>query len=265
MHCKNCDTKLKATQNYCDACGAKVIRNRLTFKVLIHQINEQFLSIDNKFLKTLIALFTKPEDVIDGFINGLRKKYINVITYYAIALTILGFQMFLIKNLFPDFLEAQSSLFDESFKLGSKGNENPFSNFSQYFNDYQGVVFSIFMPFIAVGTWLIYIDKKRYNYTEHLVINLYLTAQTIIFNFIVYILLAVFNIQNYLVVSFILTPPMILYGAYVFKRLFRSSFLNAVLRYIAAYIIYTFVFSVIMFGIILILVIYLLVTGKISL
>ena len=58
-------------------------------------INEQFLNIDNKFLKTFFHLFTKPDVVIGGFINGTRKKYINVIQYLAISLTLLGVQLFI--------------------------------------------------------------------------------------------------------------------------------------------------------------------------
>lgn len=264
MNCKNCNKYLRETQKFCDECGAKVIQNRLTPKVLAAQVNEQFFSIDNKFLKTLVGLITFPEDVIDGFINGLRKKYINVISFYAIALTVLGFQMFILKQFFPEFLESQSSIFEDSFKAGSLGRENPFSNFLNLFNDYQGVFFSILMPFIAIGTWIIYLDKRKHNYTEHLVINLYITAQTIFFNFVIIMILAIFDIQNYLVASFITTPPLILYGAYILKRLYRSSYINALLRYIAAYIIYTIAFAIIMFIVVIIIVIYLYSTGKIN-
>ena len=54
MHCKNCHKPLSDEQNFCDDCGAKRIRNRLTPKILAAQINEQFISIDNKFLRTFI-------------------------------------------------------------------------------------------------------------------------------------------------------------------------------------------------------------------
>lgn len=262
MNCKNCNKALKDTQKFCDECGAKVIKNRLTPKVLAAQVNEQFLSIDNKFLQTFIALTVKPDKVIDGFINGQRKTYINVVTYYAVSLTILGFQMFILKNFFPDFLESQDTIFNESFKMSGNGNKNPFENLPDLFNNYQGVFFSIFMPFIAVGTWLVYIDKRKYNYTEHLVINLYLTAQTIYFSFFIFILMAVFGIKDYLFATIIITLPLILYGAYVFKKLYNSKFINAFIKYCAAYIIYMIVFSIIMFLITIVIVIYLISTGK---
>ncbi|MHA7843933.1 MAG: DUF3667 domain-containing protein [Winogradskyella sp.] len=262
MNCKNCNKPLLDSQKYCDECGAKVIKNRLTPKVLAAQVNEQFLSIDNKFLQTFITLLTKPHDVIDGYIKGTRKKYVGVITYYAISLTILGFQMFVLKNFFPDFLESQSTIFNESFKMSGNGNKNPFENFPDIFNNYQGIIFSVFMPFIAVGTWLVYIDKRKYNYTEHLVINLYLTAQTIYFSFFIFLLMAVFSIKDYMFATIIITLPLLLYGAYVFKKLYNSKFINAFIKYCTAYIIYMIVFSIIMFIITVVIVIYLISTGK---
>ena len=79
MNCKNCNKPLNAIQKFCDDCGAKIIQNRLTPKVLAAQVNEQFISIDNKFLRTFIDLFKNPEIVIDGYINGTRKKHIDVL------------------------------------------------------------------------------------------------------------------------------------------------------------------------------------------
>ncbi len=265
MNCKNCNKVLSDTQKYCDECGAKVIRNRLTPKVLAIQVNQEFLSLDNKFLRTLICLFTTPEDVIGGFIDGTRKKYINAITYYAISLTLLGFQMFLLKQFFPEFLEPQFEAFKETFKVSGTGNENPFANYGDFFSNSQGIFFSVLMPFTAIGTWLTYLDKRKYNYTEHLVINLYITAQTIFVNFVVVIIMAVFNVFDYLIASIIITPPIILYGAYVFKRLYNLSYINSLVRYIGAYIMYTIVFSIIIAIISVIAIIYLFATGKINL
>lgn len=90
MQCQNCSTIITQNGNYCPNCGAKVIRNRITMRNLITDFSEEFLSFDNKFLKTFIDLFKKPEVVIGGYISGVRKKYVNAISYFAIALTITG-------------------------------------------------------------------------------------------------------------------------------------------------------------------------------
>lgn len=148
--------------------------------------------------------------------------------------------------------------------MGSSGEENPFANSSDFFTNSQGIFFSILMPFVAIGTWLIFLDKKKYNYTEHVVINLYLTAQTIFVNFVLFMLLAMFNFLDYLSASIILTPPLILYSAYVLKRLYSITYINSLLRYIAAYIMYLIVFGIIMMILALVVIIYLFATGKIG-
>ena len=98
MDCKNCQNSLSQKDDYCNVCGAKVIRNRLTVKNLWADFAEQFLNYDNKFLKTYLALFKKPEDVIGSYINGTRKKYVNVISYFAIAVTLSGIQLFILRK-----------------------------------------------------------------------------------------------------------------------------------------------------------------------
>ncbi|WP_452601695.1 DUF3667 domain-containing protein [Pontimicrobium sp. MEBiC06410] len=98
MLCKNCKTSLNDDINFCYNCGAKVIRNKLTFKHVFEDFNEQFLNLDNKFLQTFIALFITPEAVIGGYINGTRKKYINAINYFAIAITFSGLQVFVLRH-----------------------------------------------------------------------------------------------------------------------------------------------------------------------
>ena len=52
MNCKNCHTELHDHDDYCPNCGARVIRNRLTFKNLFEHISETFFNYDNKLLRT---------------------------------------------------------------------------------------------------------------------------------------------------------------------------------------------------------------------
>lgn len=82
MDCKNCNIPLTVTDDFCRSCGAKVIRNRLTLKNLFAHITETFFNYDNKLLKTILHLFTKPDYVIDSYVKGVRKKYINPISFF---------------------------------------------------------------------------------------------------------------------------------------------------------------------------------------
>ena len=100
MNCKNCNTNLSSDSDYCNKCGGKIIRNRLTIRNLFQHFSETFLNYDNKFLQTVKNLFVKPEDVIGSYGDGTRKKYINPISFFAISLTISGVYLLIFKKFF---------------------------------------------------------------------------------------------------------------------------------------------------------------------
>jgi len=99
INCKNCNTQLDTKSEFCNTCGGKVIRNRLTFKNLFEHLSETFFNYDNKLLRTFIDLFKNPEVAIDGYISGIRKRYVNPISYMGIALTLSGVTFFVMKKM----------------------------------------------------------------------------------------------------------------------------------------------------------------------
>lgn len=111
MNCKNCANSLQTDYSFCPDCGAKVIRNRLTIKNLLSDITERYFNLDNTFLRTFLHLFTKPDVVINGYVNGTRRKYLNPISYFGIALMLAGFLMFFMRKVF-DF-EMDLDAFDQ--------------------------------------------------------------------------------------------------------------------------------------------------------
>ncbi|MEM5566732.1 DUF3667 domain-containing protein [Psychroserpens sp. AS72] len=231
MNCKNCEIALKDTINFCPNCGAKVVRKRLTMKNLWQDISLQFINIDNKFLKTFTHLFTQPENVISGFIDGTRKKYINVIQYFAISLTLVGIQVFLMNTFFSDDL-AHAMDFMKPFEKATGGKNNPFNSSLgnlEEINNYQSIIYICTVPLYTLATWLSYkIIKpvKRYNFTEHLVLNLYYNAQVIIITAVLSILFLCFGF-NYLLISGVVSFLVFIYLFYVLKRVFNVSFLEA--------------------------------------
>jgi len=212
MKCKNCHTPFSDETDYCPSCGGKVIRNRLTIKALFAHFSEQFLNYDNKFLKTFLHLFTKPEKVIDGYINGTRKKYVNVISYFAIAITLSGLQMFIINKFFPDILDF-SSMEDKNQAKGLK-------KIMDYSTEYQGIIMMINVPIYAFFAKITFFNIKKYNYTEHLVIFMFISAQLSIFGAVLMLLSAITGI-SIMIVSQIVTLLYLIYSAYCLKRLYK--------------------------------------------
>lgn len=250
MNCKNCNSTLFNYQKFCFECGAKVIKNRLTLKNIFVEINNQFFNFDNTFLKTFLHLFTKPELVINGFINGTRKQYISVVQYFAISLTLVGIQLFLMNTFFKEALN-MDALFGDAFKNLEHQKDNPFSpsNFDyNQINNYQSLIYVLTVPFSALSTWLAYfvVGDKRFNFTEHIVINLYYSAQIIIVSALLTILFLCFGL-DYLLISGSVSIITFIYWFYVLKRVFNHNFLDALARFILAIM----VLIVIFFGIII--------------
>jgi hypothetical protein len=221
MNCKNCNTNLPDDSGYCISCGGKVIRNKLTLRNLFEHFSEQFLNYDNKFLKTFLHLFSKPELVIDGYINGTRKRYVNVISYFAIAITLSGLQMFILNKFFPELMDFSS--------MAVKGQEEFMSGFMDTMFEYNSFLMMLFIPIYALMSKIVFFNNKKYNYVEHIVIFMYTTAQTTILSTFIVLIFAILNLGLTLI-SILILPIIILYSAYCLKRLYKLDFSEIILK-----------------------------------
>lgn len=116
--CKNCETPLNLDQGFCPSCGAKRMYNRLNWSNLTEDFADRFLNIENDFLRTFVALFTKPEDVIGGYIDGVRKRYLSAFSYFEISLMIVGFYTSVLRKWC-----LSDEMFGDAIWQGNEGNE----------------------------------------------------------------------------------------------------------------------------------------------
>ena len=148
MNCKNCDNTLRTDYSFCPDCGAKVIRNRITVKNLWYDAVERFFNIDNTFLITFKNLFTNPDKVIVGYINGVRKKYLNPISYFTIAVMLGGLVLFLNKQFFPEAMDYQfSSMNMEEMSDSDKIGIELTKKVQDYLLEYQNLFYVLMLPF----------------------------------------------------------------------------------------------------------------------
>lgn len=212
-NCKNCGQQIEC-YTFCPDCGAKKITKRITFKNLISEFVDRFFNLDNSFIKTCTHLFTKPEEVIDGYIHGLRKRYINAFGYFAITITITGIYAFLVKNRLKEIMwfsndfseqqaEMQSSIFDTIFQ-------------------YQSMLSFLLIPLLALLSRLVFLNYKKYNLTEHFVIYLYAYSH-IVGTMTLVLLPLTFMVDDFMFISMVQFPVYIFYMTYVLKRLYQIS------------------------------------------
>ncbi len=234
MNCKNCTYQLKDENKFCSNCGAKIIHNRLTLKNLCSEFLQRFFNYDNTFFKTVRHMLTQPEVVIESFINGSRKKYINPLNFFLISLAITGLYNFLYKSFL---LEETMAYYETAF--GNMGGNNEFSDsmlkpfyfFLEYFNLFAFAA----IPINALITKITFFNYRQHNFTEHIIINLYTVSQYQLVVYLFSIPLLFLSIEAQTILSFVLMFSFWFYFFYVFTRIYK---LNAKQLFLKIFIIF---------------------------
>lgn len=251
MNCKNCDTPQRTDFNYCPVCGAKVIQNRITFRNLIFDITERYFNLDNSIVRTFVQLFTKPEVVIESYLGGVRRKYLNPISYLGIALTLSGLLLFLMSHGLANNLDFD--LFDQGT------NPELTKKIMPVVYDFSTFIFILYIPIFGLSALLSF-NKKSFYFSEYIVAFVYILAHYSIVSFPISLLVLIISPESYAVFSLIMLFAMFGYSIYVLQRIHRLGIGQFILR--------TMVFAVLAFigyvGVVIVFYILLFATGTVT-
>ncbi|MDY8135737.1 DUF3667 domain-containing protein [Aquimarina sp. 2201CG5-10] len=251
MNCKNCNKRLVEGADFCYACGAKVVKERITAKKLRMNFFNDFLGWDNKYFKTLRTFLIHPENVINPYIEGTRKKFIAPFTFLAIGV---GLVTFLFNSFSDEYAEISSRMVNDSFyetmfssieRLDKEKPESYFSsdeyqkkyteyreeqiqisqNYSRVTITYFNIMVLLTMPLYTYMAFLTF-GRKRFNYGEHLVINSYIQGFSMI------------SAMLFFGLSFLVSPSLyplsilvtFFYYMLTYKKLYEISWTKSFLR-----------------------------------
>jgi hypothetical protein len=82
-HCENCGTPL--TGPYCPQCGQPAIDYRRSFRHVIVDVLDSFLSWDSKIFATFVWLIVRPWRLTNEFLAGHRVRYLHPLRLYLLA------------------------------------------------------------------------------------------------------------------------------------------------------------------------------------
>jgi uncharacterized membrane protein (DUF106 family) len=223
MDCKNCKNSVLDSDGFCSNCGARKIDNRLTFKYFFKEFSEKVLSVDNKLFKTILHLFTKPDVVINSYINGVRKRYIDPFGFLLISITLSGLSIYLMResavNALSDLNTTQSEAMTAYYK-----------NMMNFIYDYNAFITALTIPLYAFISWIVFYNKKMFNYVEHVILYLYSTAQFSIVNTVAFIIFYFLDIEfNNLIMTLTLVLS-IVYNAYILTKIFKLNFIQLIIK-----------------------------------
>lgn len=228
MECKNCSSTLRDEDGFCSYCGSRVIKERISFRFLFKEFLDKVLSVDNRLLKTFWHLFTKPHVVIESYISGVRKRYFNPLSYLLISITLAGIYFFFLKDIAIQSIDAIPEI--------EVASNNPFSNkefakgYVSVFTDYQAFFTALIIPLYGLISWVVFFNRRKYNFYEHLVIYLYGSSQLSILSFI--LITPVLLIDQQLGSQLVLISSlfMVIYFPYVLIRLFKLTFWQFIIK-----------------------------------
>ena len=264
MNCKNCQHELEANALFCDNCGGKVIKSRITFKQLFTELFANVFGLDSKYFLTLKKMLTAPKEVLEEYLSGVRKRYVNPFAYLAVgaALSLITFNFFA-----DDFIAIQSSMNtsqtnelreiakkdlssipnitkEELAKLkikqdSAKGQLNFMDNYLQLILKYFNLMAFLFLPVYALISKWTY--RKPNNYGEHIVINAYLQGTTMYFSIFAFLISMLTHPRVY-AYSILIS---VFYYLFTFSTFYRHSFKKIILKLLRFMLVLLFILVII--------------------
>ncbi len=260
MTCKNCENVLEDDALFCERCGAKVVKHRITFTLLLQELFASF-GWDSLYFSTLKKMVFTPQVVLQGYLDGARKKFVNPFAYLAVgaALSLIIFNFFSkefvdvnnsfnisTKNTWKEKAEMDISKLknvseqevkklkqeQKDAQMALKFGDAYFDIFVRYFN----IISFLFIPFYALISHLTF--RKPNNYGEHIVINSYLQGTTMYISILFFLLAMLISPKLYP----FSTIAFILYYLFAFNKLYKLNFKQTLLKFLRFCIVCILVF-----------------------
>ncbi|GAA0893352.1 hypothetical protein GCM10009122_30310 [Fulvivirga kasyanovii] len=178
MICKNCSNSYEGS--FCNVCGQSASVRRFNFPYFVKETFFSSLDIEKGLFYTVSQLFLRPGAAIRAYLEGKRVSLYVPVKY----LLLIGALATYVSIRFDLFL---------SEKPGPVLHILPvdyLAMFLSFAEQYTTVINIIAIPVFALFSWLFFIGSK-YNYTENLILNIYITAQQLLMLLLMFPVIAV--------------------------------------------------------------------------
>ena len=175
LYCQNCNAALIADSVYCNQCGQAAHVHRLSLSHLFHEAVHYFTHADKGIFHTTRALALQPGITAKEYIEGKRKKYFPPLNFLLIVagLYVFSVTFFHLHSRSDRNISQQEQL----NKIRDPKIKARVVNVQNTLNKYSNLIFMLATPLISFIIFLFY-WKGPYNFTEHLVANLYFVGFT---------------------------------------------------------------------------------------
>jgi len=229
--CINCGISLHGS--FCHQCGQKLIEERLTVKGVVTSALSSIFKLDSGLWYTIVMMTTKPGQVIQDYIKGKTKPYVNPFRY---ALIFIALYVFLAINLGE--YNAQIDQIIELYKnigiIETSEAETEMRTRLNFVFKFSNFIPFVLIPFLSSASFVL-LKKEKWHFAEYFVMNTYTIGHI---NLLTIPLLIIVSVL--LGLSHLLIPVIYLFSigffAYVFHDLFKRSWGGSIALGVGNYI-----------------------------
>jgi len=245
-NCKNCGSK--NIDNYCSNCGQMVYQKRFTLKSYLISLFNLF-SVEKGFFYSLIMLFIRPGILINDYLKGKTRIYINPLKYLLIVGGIFAFVMIKTDILDISYKTGNEIIYNSTEELQKEYKELQHKdqelkmqqNILSYLKKYVNIVPLFIIPFYSlVGLWF-YRSRKLF-YGEFLIIFSYTVAQTFLISVLILVPLVLIFTELKQFFPLISLISAIIYISYLLFKTFDQSLILSAIKGVLVYTLGTILF-----------------------
>lgn len=255
-NCPSCGNIIQ--EKFCSNCGEKKIdRHDFSVKHFAAESLEGLTHFDNKFIRSLKLLITRPGMLTKYHFEGRRVPYMKPLQLFIVCNIIffflLGKQNMFSQNFYNYRNFSPYTLFGTQKAIAAKAaTEAALNQLAIYFNGQmaaQSKAFLIlFIPLMAIFIALFFINKKRY-FAEHLVFATHFFSFLVLYYLALYFFAQLpfwlitksnFNSTFDLVVSILSLLVMSVYFVFAVKQFYDASNWQSILTGIFIAVVFTF-------------------------
>jgi len=178
--CANCDAPLQPAFDYCPACGQTTHLHRINGHHLAHELLHFFTHADKGIFFLIKELAVRPGIVAREYIAGRRKKYFSPFNFFFIViglfvLTLSFFQTMEKPNNFGPLRAATQTIPDVVVRQRRLHKIERMEASARFVDKYSNFVSMVAAP-IAAFIFFLFYRKRGYNFSEHLIVCLYMAG-----------------------------------------------------------------------------------------
>lgn len=174
-NCLNCNANLDTNFQFCPKCGQKADIHRLDFHEISHDAVHYVTHADKSIFTLIKELVSKPGIVAREYVAGRRQRYFKPLNFFLIVAGIVVFMT-------SSFYNAEDNR-SRQIELSAMKIQDPAKRqqtlevagrtktVNKITKKYSNIINMVATPLLTFLFWIFY--RKRYNYVESLVANMY--------------------------------------------------------------------------------------------